>query len=277
MGQHGDPLRCRTAKRGEYCRAIRKSVGENPISPLTANSERSLRRTSITGRYLEKSHHIWCTGVLGYSGRLLFYTLMSESNSVTRWIEDLKQGDENAAARLWERYFQKMVQSARKKLPHKGLGSADEEDVALSAFDSLCRGAAKGNFTRLKDRQDLWPLLLTITAQKSVDRMRWERRQKRGGGKVLRESDLPDSHWVQAIDDILSQGPSPEFLVLMEEQHSQLLARLRDDTLRQIVNWKLEGQTNDSIAGFLGVSVHAVGRKLRLIRMAWSKELGAID
>ncbi len=192
---------------------------------------------------------------------------------MTGWIDDLKEGDEEAAARLWERYFARMVQAAQNKLRSHNLAVADEEDVALSVFDSLCRGAANGNFTQLHDRRDLWPLLLTITAQKSVDRIRWDNRQRRGGGKVLRESELPETDHGGMIDDILAQGPTSEFLVLMDEQYARLLSLLRDDTLREIVAWKLEGHTNERIGEFLRVSVHTVGRKLRMIRMAWSQEL----
>ena len=39
----------------------------------------------------------------------------------------------------------------------------DEEDVALSVFASLCRGAQCGNFKKLTDREDLWALLLVMT------------------------------------------------------------------------------------------------------------------
>jgi DNA-directed RNA polymerase specialized sigma24 family protein len=198
---------------------------------------------------------------------------MSDADSVTQWIEDLKQGDEEAAARLWERYFAKLVRAAQRKLGRRPLGASDEEDVALSAFDTLCRGAANGNFSRLKDRHDLWPLLLTITAQKSIDRMRWENRQRRGGGKVLRESDLPETDQGGTIDNLLSRDPTPEFLALMDEQYMRLLSQLRDGTLREIVQWKLEGHTNDRIAELLGISVHTVGRKLRMIRLTWTKEL----
>jgi DNA-directed RNA polymerase specialized sigma24 family protein len=198
---------------------------------------------------------------------------MSEPKSVTQWIDDLKQGNEEAAARLWERYFQRMVHAARAKLQRHFLGSADEEDVALSAFNSLCQGAAKGNFTKLTDRHDLWPLLLTITAQKAIDLIRWEKRQRRGGGKVLRESDFSETGRKELIDEILSLGPTPEFLLIMDEQYSRMLSQLRDDILREIVTWKLEGQTNEWIGVKLGISVHAVGRKLRMIRLAWSQEL----
>jgi DNA-directed RNA polymerase specialized sigma24 family protein len=119
----------------------------------------------------------------------------------------------------------------------------------------------------------LWPLLLTITAQKSIDRMRWENRQRRGGGKVLRESDLSERDTGSSIDNLLSRDPTPEFLAEMDEQYMRLLSQLRDDTLRNIAQWKMEGHSNGRIAELSGISVHAVGRKLRLIRLAWSQEL----
>ena len=62
--------------------------------------------------------------------------------SVTRWIADLKDGQSAAVQPLWERYFSRMVELARLRLRssrHKDAGS-DEEDAALSAFDSLCAG-----------------------------------------------------------------------------------------------------------------------------------------
>ena len=201
---------------------------------------------------------------------------MSDPKSITQWIVDLKQGNEeaeNAATHLWERYFKKMVEAAERKVGRSNHGAADAEDVALSVFDSLCRGIAEGRFSRLKDRSDLWPLLLALTAQKSVDLLRWEGRQRRGGGKILRESEFTGADGTQVLDSILSQIPTAEFQAIMEEQYARLLSELRDDTLRRIVEWKLEGHTNACIAEFLDVSVHTVGRKLRLIRLTWSQEL----
>ncbi len=201
---------------------------------------------------------------------------MSEPKSVSQWIEDLKRGDEDAAAQLWDRYFEKMVLSARGKLKQQTLAVTDEEDVALSAFDCLCRGAVKGNFSQLKDRHELWPLLVTMTAQKSVDRIRWEKRQRRGGDEqVMRDTELPETGRVKALEDVLCAGPTPVALLLMDEQYHRLLSQLRDDTLREIVKWKLEGHANQRIAESLGISVHSVDRKLRLIRLAWLKELDA--
>ena len=61
--------------------------------------------------------------------------------SVTRWLESLKAGDADAAQKLWERYFQALVRLARNRLRAASRAVADEEDAALSAFDSFVRGA----------------------------------------------------------------------------------------------------------------------------------------
>jgi hypothetical protein len=69
---------------------------------------------------------------------------MTQQGCVTRWLDQVKQGDEAAAQKLWESYFQRLVGLARKKLQGTPRRASDEEDVALSAFDSFCRGAEHG-------------------------------------------------------------------------------------------------------------------------------------
>jgi hypothetical protein len=92
---------------------------------------------------------------------------MASKGSVTGWLDQLKAGDPLAAQKLWERYFRRLVGLARKKLQGARRGAADEEDVALSAFDSFCRGAEQGRFPRLDDRDNLWRLLMLLTARKA--------------------------------------------------------------------------------------------------------------
>src|SRR4051794_38944348 len=68
------------------------------------------------------------------------------SCSVTVWIEGLKAGDPEAAEKLWRRYFEALVRVARGRLRGASRAVADEEDAALNAFDSFCRGAARGRY-----------------------------------------------------------------------------------------------------------------------------------
>src|SRR5262245_29028069 len=92
--------------------------------------------------------------------------------SVTRWLDSLKRGDAEAAAALWQRYFDRLVRLARARLGPGPRRVADEEDVALSAFRCLCDGAARGRFPDLADRNDLWRLLAALALHKAIDQKR---------------------------------------------------------------------------------------------------------
>src|SRR5437879_6530897 len=61
---------------------------------------------------------------------------MSADGSVSRWITELKAGDDVAAQKLWQGYFHRLVGLARMKLRGAQRRAEDEEDAALSAFDS---------------------------------------------------------------------------------------------------------------------------------------------
>src|SRR5438874_7802874 len=106
---------------------------------------------------------------------------MTSEGSVTGWLGQLQGGDPAAAQRLWERYFQRLVGLARDRLRNAPRRAADEEDVALSAFDSFCRRAEQGRFPQLIDRDGLWRLLVVMTARKAAHLKRDAARQKRGG------------------------------------------------------------------------------------------------
>jgi DNA-directed RNA polymerase specialized sigma24 family protein len=192
---------------------------------------------------------------------------MSSAGSVTFWIDRLKAGDPAAVEKLWEGYFQRLVRLARARLQAAPRRAADEEDVALSAFDSFCRGAGEGRFPRLSGRQDLWQLLVLLTARKAANLVRDERRGRRGGGKVWNASALGDDGG--AFADIVGREPDPEFAACVAEEFRQLLGRLGDASLQVVAVWKMEGHTNEEIAAKLGRSVGTVERKLRLIRDIW--------
>jgi len=169
-----------------------------------------------------------------------------------------------------------LVELARRRLKDAPKRVADEEDIAASVFHSLCRGAAAGRFHNVKNRDDLWWLLLAITKQKVIDHVRRETAQKRGGGRTQLESALngkPDGSKRFGLDELMSEEPTPEFVYMLQEQHDRLLGILRDDNLRRIAVSRIEGFTVPEIADDLRVSTRSVERKLQLIRGMWSKEL----
>ena len=64
-----------------------------------------------------------------------------EQGSISHMIGLLKSGDREAADQLWERYFRKLVDLARVHLRSVHRRAIDEEDVAVSVFDSFFRRA----------------------------------------------------------------------------------------------------------------------------------------
>jgi len=199
-----------------------------------------------------------------------------DHSSVTDWVEKLSAGDRAAAQRLWERYFQQLVNFARGRLRalHVGTADADEEDAALSALDSFCAGLERGRFPQLSDRDNLWSLLVTITKRKALDQAQRQGRQKRGGGRVRNEVDLaggPGGATAIGLDQLVGEEPTPEFAAMVTEEFRNRLEALEDETLRQIANWKLEGYTNPEIAARMGSALRTVANKLTLIRMKWEQ------
>jgi DNA-directed RNA polymerase specialized sigma24 family protein len=201
---------------------------------------------------------------------------MSPTESVTHWIAQLQAGDEEAAQKLWEQYFQRLVALARCKLHGARRGAADEEDVALSALDSFYRGLGRGRFPRVRDRDNLWRLLVVITARKALNLKRQERARKRGGGAVAGESGLrlPDeeTRTEAGIEHVVSREPTPEFAAQVAEEYQRLLDRLARSDLETVARWKMEGFTNDEIAAKLGCVPRTIERKLRVIRSLWEQE-----
>jgi DNA-directed RNA polymerase specialized sigma24 family protein len=190
-------------------------------------------------------------------------------NSVTQWIAALKEGDQAAAQVLWEAYFRRLVGLAYARLRNAPRRIADEEDVALSAFDSFCRGAQAGRFPRLDDRNDLWQILVLITVRKAIDLRNYEGRPSRGKGRVQSVTELTQ----ERIDAIGGNEPTPELAAQLAEEYQRLMEQLGDSTLQSVATWKLEGYTDDEIAARLGCVTRTVERKLARIRRMWAREM----
>src|SRR5262249_62262750 len=118
---------------------------------------------------------------------------MSSGGSVTRWVTALKGGDPAAAQPLWERYHRQLVALARQKLQAARRRDGDEEDVVQNAFHSFFRGVARGRFPQLDDRDNLWRLLVVITARKALDQLAYERCKRRGGGTASDKPRIPSA------------------------------------------------------------------------------------
>jgi len=148
--------------------------------------------------------------------------------------------------------------------------------VVLSAFDSFFRAAEQGRFPQLHDRDDLWQLLILIADRKAINLIHAERRQRRGGGKVLDEAALAggaNTVGVTGLAWVPGQALSPEFAAEAADECRRLLHALADANLQRVAVLKMAGHSVAEIAAEMKRAPRTVKRWLQLIRHTWEQEL----
>lgn len=189
--------------------------------------------------------------------------------SVTSYLAGLKGGDQDSASKLWERYFPRLVLLARRIFQERRRHAAAEgsEDAAAHAFQSVLADLARDDSVTLSDRDEFWVMLAMQTRNRAIDILRRELARKRGGGRVLSESDVD-----VGFEEVVGWMRTPDEMVIGMDQQESLLDRLGDETLREVALLRRDGYTNVEIAQRLGRSLADVGRKLALIRRIWGGE-----
>jgi DNA-directed RNA polymerase specialized sigma24 family protein len=205
---------------------------------------------------------------------------MPSAESVTIWIQQLKEGERAAVQKLWEAYFPRLVRQAQGWLRRTSVKVVDAEDIALSAFKSFCLRAEQGRFPKLFDRDDLWQLLVVLAYRKTCNQIKYEVvRQPRNGqvyeASALATADADDTGSI--FSQLISGEPDPALVVEMADSCRRLLEMLPAQELRDVAVWKMEAYTNEEITakmnGGKGRALSTVERKLALIRTIWAKEI----
>jgi RNA polymerase sigma factor (sigma-70 family) len=194
--------------------------------------------------------------------------------SVTRCIQQLKAGDLDAFEKIWQHYFEELLEVARGVMRQRKKWSiADEDDIVQNALLSVCRGFPKNkSYENVNSRESLWPILVAITKFKVADNFRRENAAKRGAGRVVSEANLErnsDSTRVGLAQLVADEAPKPQDIAEMSEQLTLLMGLLPRDDLKAIARLHLEGWKNNEIAEELQISTRSVERKLALVRDAW--------
>jgi RNA polymerase sigma-70 factor (ECF subfamily) len=176
-------------------------------------------------------------------------------------MQRFRDGDEHAAAQLFHRYVEKLVNLAQRRLSAQLGRRIDAEDVVQSAFRSFFRGTRDGRF-QVESGHDLWRLLAVITVTKLKKQVEFHTAGKRDF-QLERSPSSEESatHVMQQPDD----EPSPADTLALVEQVELIAAHLGSDQ-QQIFAMRLEGRSLDEIALAIGVSERTVRRVLDKIK-----------
>lgn len=196
------------------------------------------------------------------------------TDPISIWLDRLKEGDSRSPQEIWNAYFHRLVSLARKKLGGERRREFDEEDIALSAFNSFFRAVREDRLPQLDDRTDLWRILVVITARKVSSQRKRGRAEKRGGGRVRGESVFAghNENDRAGLDQALGGEPTPEVAAQVAETYEAMMSALPDEALRCLAQLKLEGYSNREISVKLDCVERTVERKLNRIRVLWGDD-----
>lgn len=193
-------------------------------------------------------------------------------STVSEWIEQLKDGQDEAATKLWNHFLEKLTAIVRLKLRACSKAISDEEDVVIVAVNACFKALQENRYPKIKNRDDLWKLLSKIAERKAIDQIR---KTNKGVDGIRANISFMVVSGKSSIFDGLQEWPcnepTPEFAAEIAENLNRLLGVL-DERLRNIALLKMQGFTNCEIGEKIGRSIPSVERYLRMIRETWTHE-----
>lgn len=186
---------------------------------------------------------------------------MDNSETSINLLQRWRDGDENAATEIFERYVNRLCALARTRLSSRMKRRVEAEDVVQSAYRSFFRRA--GDNYALEKQGDLWRLLAAITINKIRGQVEFHTAKKRG--VYLEESMLADQSMIRVPPEVISEEPKPDDAAVMVEELSDLMSKL-DQTQRTIVELSMQNMSVEQIAEKVQRSERTVRRTIQQVR-----------
>ncbi len=171
-----------------------------------------------------------------------------------------RAGNEQAARELYERYVDRLLALARKRISQRMASRVDPEDIVQSVFRTFFGRVKKGQF-RIADQDDLCKLLVRITVHKTLRQVAFHKAAKRDPSLEAGQ----DGYSAEGIQRVLDDEPGHEDAVAFLDQLEHFLAQLRPEE-RQILEMRMQGYSNDEIAKKLNIYDRKIRRTIERIR-----------
>jgi RNA polymerase sigma-70 factor, ECF subfamily len=180
-----------------------------------------------------------------------------------------RSGNEDAARQLFEKYMERLVALARRRISQRLASRVDAEDIVQSVFRTFFGRLRAGQF-EIEDQDDLCKLLMRITVHKTLRQVAFHKAAKRNPALEKGQQDASDDR----ILEVLDSEPTPEATVAFVDQLEHFLARLRPEE-RQVLEMRLQGHSNEEIAAKLKIKHDRTIRRIveRIRGMAEQEEI----
>ena len=141
-------------------------------------------------------------------------SLSSNNPKQNDWFQRFESGDPEAWEKLVDVFYDRLVRLAYRRMEAMPPAIADQEGAVISALRSFFSGVQNGQFSRIENEVDLWHVLATITARKTIRQMRAHR-------KSSGQADHIDAS--QDIERLMSRQIMPDEEVAMIEDFQRRL------------------------------------------------------
>ena len=186
--------------------------------------------------------------------------MTDESTDDRELVERFKAGSESAATELFDRYCEKLMGMARRRIGQRMASRIDPEDVIQSAFRTFFSRVRNDEFT-FEGQSDLFKLLVRLTVNKTLRQIAHHRAAKRDPNKEAGQGSEEDDVFRSLTDG----DPSPDVEVALVDEFERFLSQFSVFD-RKVLEMKLHGHSSAEIAESLG----SYERKIRrvLVRAA---------
>lgn len=191
--------------------------------------------------------------------------MVSPGDSDQQLIALLRDGDEDAAAVIYDRYAPKLNDYVAAKLDSRLKSSTDPEDLVQSILWSLVRRVRMGQY-EAPDGKTLWSLITVMALHRVQRRREHFSAQKRDGSRNISLADLvADQSGSEAV-------PASESFEEFERTVQEVVESVGPE-LGQILQLRLEGFLVEEIAEQLNRSKRSVERVLSRLKQQLSTTL----
>lgn len=185
-------------------------------------------------------------------------------------VSHFQAGSESAAKDLFDKYCERLLRLAKRRIGQRMASRFDPEDVVQSAFRTF--------FTRVKNDEfefasenDLFKLLVRLTVRKTLRRIQYHRADKRNPEV---EAGHP-ADGTELFARVASHEPSAEMEVALLDEFERFVGQL-PDLDRQVLELKVQGFSTVEIADRLGTYDRKVRRIIeRLESLSEDQEFAA--
>lgn len=204
--------------------------------------------------------------ILGSIEPLKAWGMSDSLELVQRW----RDGDEEAAAEIFDRYVHRVLALARTRLSPQFQRRIDPEDVTQSACNSFFRRVRSDELV-IRRSGDLWRLLAAITINKVREQVRYQKAKKRDPDNE--ESWAGSKHpWSSVKPDSVLQPPQADDAVALIEVVESVISKLKPRDQR-ILSMRLQGMGVADISSEVECAERTVRRVLVSVRETLERAL----